>query len=183
MYYKEALCSPLPPVSMVRLQVSVCIIKRLSARCCCKHQWRDNDFRYMLYRSSMLATDVYSDGDTAIFVMYYKALYSPLLHASTARPRFSVYMVKKLYICRCCMHQWQFSTYIITNCPARSCCMHEGWDRDYLMSYKKALCSPLLHVSMVRLWFSVYIIKKFMARHCWMHEWRDNDDNDFRYML
>ena len=59
----------------------------------------------------MLAIDVYSNGDTAILVMYYKALYSLLLQASTARPRFSVYMVKKLYIRHCYMHQWQFSTY------------------------------------------------------------------------
>ena len=64
------------------------------------------------------------------------------------------------------MHQWQFSTHIISNCPARSCCMHEGRDRNYLMSYKKALCSPLLHISTVRLWFSVYIIKKFATVWC-----------------
>ena len=58
MCYK-ALCMPLLDVLTARLQVSVYIIKRLSACCCCKHQWRGHDFRYMLYRSSVLAIDVY----------------------------------------------------------------------------------------------------------------------------
>ena len=40
---------------------------------------------------------------------------------------------------------------------------------------KEALCSPLLHVSTVRLRFWVHIIKKQSAHRCCMNQRRDRD--------
>ena len=55
----------------------------------------------------MLPIDVYNNGATAIFGIYFKeALPSPLMYTAMAILRVSVYMVKKLCVrCRC-MDQW-----------------------------------------------------------------------------
>ena len=73
-YYKEALCSPLLHVSTARLRFSAHIKKKLFARRCSMHQWRDRNFRYIQKRSSLC---------------------SLLMHVSTARLRFSVNIMKK----------------------------------------------------------------------------------------
>ena len=68
-------------------------------------------FRMCCKEALCLPLHVYSNG--AILSIYYKeAPSSLLLHASVARPQFSVYIIKKLV--------------------ARSCCMHEGQDRNSL---------------------------------------------------
>ena len=135
---------------------------------------------------------MYSNDETAILNIYYKeALSSLLLHASTARPPFSVYIIKKLVACSCCMHEGRDRNsfaYVIKKLCARCCCMyqkarlHAATARPGIFGihHKEALCSPLLHGYMVRLQFSVYIIKKPCAHHCCMHEWRDCK---FRYIL
>ena len=67
-------------------------------------------FKMYCKEALCLPLDVYSNGETAILSTYYKeAPSSLLLHASTARPPFSEYIIKKLV--------------------AR---MHEGRDRNFL---------------------------------------------------
>ena len=143
MYYKEALCSPLPHASAARLQVLVCIIKRLSVHCCYMHQRRDLDFRCMLWKSSVLAVTACNNGETASFGINCKeALCSLLLHASAARLQVSVDSTKRLSAHCCCMHQWR------------------DWDFQYMcICHRKALSSLSLHATMARQRVSVYIIK------------------------
>ena len=105
-HYKEDLCTPLQHVSTARPRSSVYIIKKLCARRFHMHQQRDCDFRLYYKKNFVLAGATCINGETAIFGIYYKeALCSPLKHISTARPRFSVYIIKKLSARRCNMYQ------------------------------------------------------------------------------
>ena len=173
---------------MARLKVSVYIIKRLSSRCCCKHQWQDCDFRHMLYRSSVLIVAACNNcettiGKTAILGRHYKeAMCSPLLYPSTARPWVSVYITKRFCARCCCMHeQW--------DCNFRNVSWRSSWlaivawingETAFFGTCYKALYWSLLHLSTARPRFLVGIIKKLCARHCRLYEWWECK---FRYVL
>ena len=58
-----------------------------------------------LYRRSVLAVAAWINGEP-ISIYYKAALGSPLLNTTTARPRFSAYIITKLYATHWCIQQW-----------------------------------------------------------------------------
>ena len=119
-----------------------CVIyhKKHSARHCCMHQWRDSDFRHI---SS-------------------KAFCSPLLHASMARQRFSLYIIKSILL-------------------AVAACIN-GETAIFVIYHKKhSACHCCMHQKCINGETAIFVIyyKKHSARHCYMQQWRDSD---FRYI-
>ena len=109
----------------------------------------------------MLTIAACINGENAIFGRYYKeALCSPLLHASMARPRFSVFIK---------------ATSHLTIFMRGMCAKGKIQRNDYQDKQRRspfvgktslvALCSPLLHESAPSLRFSGYVINKPLARH------------------
>ena len=172
------------------------------------HQWRDRDFRYILYGSSRLDIAFCINGETAILSKHCKeALGSPLPHGSTARPRptFGIYFIEALCLplLQAPTARLQFSVYTTKKLCARRCCMYQRRDCDFRfilkrssrlsvaacnngettifgIYYQEALCSPLLRVSTAILRYSVYIMKMLSARPCCRQQWRERD---FRYII
>ena len=66
--------------SMARTRFSVFITEKLFAHCCCMQQWRQRDFRYMIWRNAVLTVTAYLCCDNTIFRIYHKeTLCLPLL--------------------------------------------------------------------------------------------------------
>ena len=161
---------------MARPRHSLYIIKKLVATCI------NSETAIFGYITKMpCARHCYmhqqQDRDTATIGTYYKkALCWPLLHASTARLRLLVYILKEpvLAVARCI----NGNTAIFGIYYEEALCfplLHALTTKSMIFGsyYKEALCSPLLHGSTARPQFSVYIIKKLCARCCWICQRRD----------